>query len=67
MYTLSRQFRLMLAGIPALTLAIHVGLSEYNCFSIEAFKSSMMATSIRCPGKREAGSEGDWLIERDCM
>jgi hypothetical protein len=45
------QFRLMMVGLPALRLASQVGLSEFNCFSVEAFKAALMGTSLRCPGE----------------
>lgn len=44
------QFRLMMVGLPALRLASQVGLSEFNFFSVEAFKAALAGTSLRCPG-----------------
>ena len=44
------QYRLMLVGLPALELSSQIGLSEYNCFSIESLKAGLMASSLRNPG-----------------
>ena len=44
------QLRLMLVGISALSRASQIGLSEYNCFSIEAFKGAFLGSASRCPG-----------------
>ena len=44
------QFRLMLCGIPALTVASQIGISEFNVFSIEALKAALMGVSLAVPG-----------------
>ena len=44
------QFRVMLVGLPALGLASSVGISEFNCFAVEALKGSLMGSLARCPG-----------------
>jgi hypothetical protein len=44
------QYRLMLCAMNSLDLCSNIGLSEFNCFSIENFKAGMLGTSHRCPG-----------------
>ena len=46
----SSQFRVMLVRMPSLVVSSQIGLSEFNCFSIEAFKAALLGTSARCPG-----------------
>jgi len=44
------QYRLMLCSIRSISFCSYIGLSEYNCFSIESFKAGMFGMSMRCPG-----------------
>jgi len=41
---------LMFVGLPALEAGSQIGLSEFNAYSIEALKASLMGSSLRCPG-----------------
>jgi hypothetical protein len=44
------QYRLMLCSMNSVSLASNIGLSEFNCFSLENLKAGMLGTSHRCPG-----------------
>jgi len=44
------QYRLMLCSMNSRELGSNIGLSEFNCFSLEALKAGMLGTSHRCPG-----------------
>jgi len=44
------QYRLMAVALPALLLASQIGLSGFNCFSVEVFKAALSGTSQRCAG-----------------
>lgn len=44
------QYRLMLCAMHSISLCSNIGLSEFNCFSIENLKAGMLGTSHRCPG-----------------
>jgi hypothetical protein len=46
----SVQYRLMLCSVQSLKFCSDIGLSEFNCFSLEALKAGMLGTSHGCPG-----------------